>query len=57
MSSRLEHLNGGDSSTEVLWVSMQDPKTNVVLGMCYRPPHQNSQNDLEMENEIREASK
>ena len=33
------------------------PQTNVVLGMCYHPPDQNAQNDLEMENENREVSK
>ena len=55
--SRLEHLNGSDSYTEMLWVAIQAPKTNVVLGTCYCPPAQKAQVDLEMENKISEAPK
>lgn len=57
VSNKLETLKGGISSTGLLWVTILGSKSNLVLGMCYCPPDQNTQGDFEIENGIREASK
>ena len=56
-SSKIEIEGGPDSTIESLWVKLPGQKNDVIVGVCYRPPDQTIEGDLEMGKQFREVTK
>jgi len=47
-------INDGDDRVESLWVRIivKATKTNIIVGVCYRPPNQDEQVDKKQLDEV-----
>ena len=53
----MEMDGGSNSIIESMWVKLSGLRSNVIVMVCYRPPDQKLEGDLEMRRQIREMSK
>lgn len=52
-------INGGDDGVESLWVSIKvkATKTDIIVGVCYRPPNQDKEVDKTLYRQLGEVSR